>query len=115
MKKLRAPWSVFPPRSVYIVCAADVSCKYRAFRAMARRHGTVFLTNNAFPDTVQITRTDGAPRKARCARRSMVHKDGELYLRTWWVDGTGVFQKLVRYDDVRSQELCAPRIVAHLF
>lgn len=115
MKKLVAPWSVFPPKSVYVVCADNVSCKYRALRVMARTNGTVFLTNKAFPDTVRIMRTNGESHKARCARRYMVRKDGELYLRTWWIDDEGLFQKLVLYEDVRSQELCAPRIVTHLF
>ena len=115
MKKLRAAWSIFPPRSVYVVCADNVSCKYRALRDMANTDGTVFLMNNAFPGTVRIMRTNGASHEARCARRYMVRKGGELYLRTWWIDDEGLFQKLVLYEDVRSQETCTPRIVTHLF
>ena len=108
MKKLVAPWSVFPPKSVYVVCADNVSCKYRAFRAMARTDGTVFLTNKAFPDTVRITRTNGKSHKARCSRRYMVRQDGELYVRTWWIDDEGLFRNLCCTKTCVPRK-CAPR------
>lgn len=117
MAKVRVPWSVFPPKAVYVVCPS-AGCKYAALRSIGEREGVVPLMNRKgalFPDSVTIERSDGRAQKARCSERYLVRRPEGLYASAWWIDRDGLFQKLVLLDDLRSQALGRPRPVRHLF
>jgi hypothetical protein len=122
MQIVTVPWSVYPPKSVF-VCCKDGYCKYFSMKSLvdkrrcsgSRYH---FLTRRIFPPDIQIPRSDGRVTTAQPTPYALVEKkDKRMFIHTSWLEKGDVFEKCVPLDHplIQKQLLSVPNSICGLW
>lgn len=122
MQIVTVPWSVYPPKSVFVCCKGGY-CKYYSMKSLIQRRRCSgsryhFLTQKIFPKNIQIPRSDGRITTAQPTSSALVEKkDKSIFIHTSWLDKGNVFEKcvLLAHPLIQKQMLSAPKVICGLW
>ena len=111
MAQLYVPWSVMPPRAVFVYCANSY-CKYHVLQGMkSTLRGFVPLVNCIFPPEIKIIRSSGKVVKGRGSTNYVLPRENAYMVHLYWIGNENIYTKWANIDTpyIKEQLLAPPR------